>query len=60
MSGALYENPAVFNIIARYTSSGEIKKTLKCFCKATLSNVYQAADSNLCTPAIQRKTASVV
>ena len=56
MSGALYENPAVFNIIARYTRSGKIKKTLSCCYKATLSNVYYVADSNVCTATIQRET----
>jgi len=56
MSDALYENPAVFNIIARYTCSGKIKKTLWSFCKAMLSNVYHIVDSNECKPTIQLKT----
>jgi len=56
MSGALYENPAVIKIITRYTGSGRIKKPLWYFCKATLSNDYHVADSNVCAPAIERKT----
>jgi len=52
MSEALYENPAVFNIIARYTRSGG-KKNAVVLLKATLPNAYHVADSNVCTPTLQ-------